>query len=71
MSALLKLSPPSPGIVTEVSDYQAQMRYTDGDLVRFRNTFPEKLGAWEQRDASIGFTIEGTVRALLSGITNL
>ena len=71
MSALLKLSPPSPGIVTEVSDYQAQMRYTDGDLVRFRNTFPEKLGGWEQRDASIGFTIEGTVRALLSGITNL
>ena len=71
MGTLLKLSPPSPGIVTEVSDYQAQMRYTDGDLIRFRNTFPEKLGGWEQRDASVGFTINGTARAILSGITNL
>ena len=71
MAALLKLAPPSPGIVTEVSDYQAQMRYTDGDLVRFRNTFPEKLGGWEERDASIGATIGGTIRSILSGTTNL
>ena len=71
MGTLLKLSPPSPGIVTEVSDYQAQMRYTDGDLIRFRNTFPEKIGGWEERDASIGATINGTIRSVLSGITNL
>ena len=71
MGTLLKLSPPSPGIVTEVSDYQAQMRYTDGDLIRFRNTFPEKIGGWEERDASIGATVNGTIRSILSGITNL
>ena len=47
------------------------MRYTDGDLIRFRNTFPEKIGGWEERDASIGATMNGTIRSILSGITNL
>ena len=35
------------------------------------HTFPEKLGGWEERDASIGATIGGTIRSILSGTTNL
>ena len=70
MASLVKISPPSPGVVTEISDYQAQMRYVDSDLIRFRNTFPEKLGGWQQRDASKNDPLSGTTRTIISGTTN-
>ena len=32
---LVKLTPPAGVVITEVTDYQAAMRYTDADKVRF------------------------------------
>ena len=47
---LVKLTAPA-GVTTEVTDYQAAMRYTDADKVRFRYGQPEKIGGWAKRDA--------------------
>ena len=52
---LVKLTPP-PGVITEVTDYQAGMRYTSADKMRFRFGQPEKIGGWTQRDAFSSFT---------------
>jgi len=45
MGSLVKLTP-TAGIVSDITDYQAQLRYTDADLVRFRAGAPEKIGGW-------------------------
>ena len=52
---LVKLTPP-PGVITEVTDYQAGMRYTSADKMRFRFGQPEKIGGWTQRDAFSSFS---------------
>jgi len=57
----VKLSPPA-GVVTEITDYQAGMRYTDADKVRFRFDQPEKIGGWLVRDAFSGTTFSGINR---------
>ena len=44
---LVKLTPPA-GVVTEITDYQAGMRYTDADKVRFRYDQAEKIGGWHK-----------------------
>ena len=58
---LVKLTPP-PGVITEVTDYQAGMRYTSADKMRFRFGQPEKIGGWTQRDAFSSFTFQGINR---------
>lgn len=39
-----------PGIVKDITEYASGQAgfYTDGNLVRFRNGFPEKIGGWEE-----------------------
>ncbi len=49
MGSLVNLTAP-PGIVSDITDYQAQLRYTDADLVRFSSGAPEKIGGWVYRD---------------------
>jgi hypothetical protein len=49
MGSLVNLTAPA-GIVSDITDYQAQLRYTDADLVRFRAGAPEKIGGWVYRD---------------------
>ena len=57
----VKLTPPA-GVVTEITDYQAGMRYTDADKVRFRFDQPEKIGGWQKRDAFSSATFSGVNR---------
>ena len=58
---LVKLTPP-PGVITEITDYQAGMRYTSADKVRFRFGQPEKIGGWAKRDAFNTSTFSGINR---------
>ena len=60
----VKLTPPA-GVVTEITDYQAGMRYTDADKVRFRYEQAEKIGGWQKRDAFSGTTFSGINRNIL------
>ena len=57
----VKLTPPA-GVVTEITDYQAGMRYTDADKVRFRYEQAEKIGGWLTRDAFSSTTFAGINR---------
>jgi len=58
---LVKLTPPA-GVFTEITDYQAGMRYTDADKVRFRFDQPEKIGGWTTRNAFNSTTFSGVNR---------
>jgi len=70
MGQYVKILPKTPGINTELTEFQSQMGFTDGDLVRFRNTFPEKLGGWRARDGSSS-ALSGTCRSIFSHVTQL
>ncbi len=48
---LVDLTAPA-GVVTEITDYQAGLRYTSADKVRFKYDQAEKIGGWYKRDAS-------------------
>ena len=48
---LIKLTAP-PGVVTDVTDYQAGMRYTNSDKIRFFQGYAEKIGGWAKRFSS-------------------
>lgn len=61
---LVKLTPPA-GVITEITDYQAAMRYTDADKVRFRYGQPEKIGGWAKRDAFSSASFNGVPRNIL------
>ena len=37
-----------PGINREVTSYSNEGGYFDGDKIRFRMGFPEKIGGWEK-----------------------
>ena len=58
---LVKLTAPA-GVVTEVTDYQAAMRYTNADKVRFKFDQPEKIGGWAKRDAFSSASFSGIPR---------
>lgn len=60
-----------PGIVTDVTEYSAEGRYTDGDKVRFTNTKAEKIGGWETETVSQATNpnqskVVGVVRRMLA-----
>ena len=52
---LVKLTAP-PGVITDITDYQAQMRYTNADKVRFFQGYAEKIGGWTKRFSSSQLT---------------
>ena len=51
----------TPGIVRESTDYANSGGWYDGDKVRFRSGFPEKIGGWVP---VTNVTFDGTCRAL-------
>ena len=55
----------NPGINKEGTDYTAEGGWFDGNLVRFRKGFPEKIGGWEKY---ITETYNGTGRKLLGWV---
>jgi len=50
-----------PGIVSDVTSYSAEGGFVDGDKIRFRLGFPEKIGGWEKANQN---TYLGTARSL-------
>ena len=52
---LVQLTAP-PGVITDITDYQAQMRYTNADKVRFFQGYAEKIGGWTKRFSSSQLT---------------
>jgi hypothetical protein len=56
----------NPGINREGTSYTAEGGWYDGNLVRFRKGFPEKIGGWE-KDTSNSYL--GTGRAIHSWVT--
>ena len=50
-----------PGIVSDVTSYSNEGGYVDGDKIRFRLGFPEKIGGWLKYSANI---YQGAVRSL-------
>ena len=41
-----------PGVNTDVTSYSAEGGWVDGDKVRFRLGYPEKIGGWLKYSAS-------------------
>ena len=50
-----------PGIVSDITSYSNEGGYVDGDKIRFRLGFPEKIGGWEKANSN---TYEGTARSI-------
>jgi hypothetical protein len=50
-----------PGIMSDITSYSNEGGYVDGDKVRFRFGFPEKIGGWIKHNAN---TFLGTARSL-------
>ena len=50
-----------PGIVNDITSYSAEGGFVDGDKIRFRLGFPEKIGGWEKSSAN---TYKGTARSI-------
>ena len=47
----LQLLKYNPGIVKDITEYAAGKNgpfYVDGDLVRFKNGYPQKFGGWQK-----------------------
>ena len=50
-----------PGIVSDITSYSNEGGYVDGDKIRFRLGFPEKIGGWVKANQN---TYEGTARSI-------
>ena len=50
-----------PGIISDITSYSAEGGFVDGDKIRFRNGFPEKIGGWVKANPN---QYEGTARSL-------
>ena len=50
-----------PGIVSDITSYSAEGGFVDGDKIRFRLGFPEKIGGWEKATSN---TYQGTARSV-------
>lgn len=53
----------SPGIQHDGSRYSAPNVWSDADKVRFRESFPEKIGGWQK---AVEFSFQGICRHLLA-----
>lgn len=61
-----------PGINRENTNYAGEGGWYDGDKIRFRSGFPEKIGGWQNLAASVGGavnTYKGVCRNLWNWIT--
>ena len=50
-----------PGINRDITSYSNEGGWVDGDKIRFRMGFPEKIGGWEKTSSN---TYQGTARSL-------
>jgi hypothetical protein len=50
-----------PGIVSDITSYSNEGGYVDGDKIRFRLGFPEKIGGWVKATTAI---YQGTARSI-------
>ena len=50
-----------PGINTELPDYANENGWSDGDKIRFRVGYPEKIGGWAKKGSN---QFIGAARAL-------
>ena len=55
-----------PGINTELPDYANENGWTDGDKIRFRVGYPEKIGGWARKGDN---QFIGSARALKPWLT--
>src|SRR6056300_203420 len=55
-----------PGVVSDITSESNEGGYVDGDKVRFRFGFPEKIGGWTKYTTS---TFEGSARRLHNWVT--
>ena len=55
-----------PGLNREGTDYSNEGGYYDGDKIRFRSGFPEKLGGWTRLSVNYFF---GVARSLWNWTT--
>ena len=55
-----------PGIISDITSESNEGGYVDGDKVRFRFGFPEKIGGWSKYTSS---TFQGTARRLHNWVT--
>ena len=58
---LVDLTAPA-GVTTEITDYQAGLRYTSADKVRFKYDQAEKIGGWVKRNATNNNPMQGVPR---------
>ena len=58
---LVDLTAPA-GVTTEITDYQAGLRYTSADKVRFKYDQAEKIGGWVKRNATNNDPMSGVPR---------
>ena len=56
-----------PGIIKEGTDYSSEGQYRDGNLVRFKQGHPEKVGGWAKNTAD---TTSGIPRRLMAWSNN-
>ena len=62
-----------PGIVKDLTEYSAGKNgpfYTDGNLVRFRNGYPTKIGGW-QEESFVGLDATGTADGINRTLTGV
>ena len=50
-----------PGIVSDITSYSNEGGYVDGNKIRFRLGFPEKIGGWEKANSN---QYQGTARSI-------
>ena len=50
-----------PGINADITSYSNEGGYVDGNKIRFRNGFPEKIGGWSKHNSN---TYQGSARRL-------
>jgi hypothetical protein len=69
----LQLLKYNPGIVKDITQYSAGKNgpyWVDGDLVRFRNGYPTKVGGWE-KDVITALNADGSITSTETSITGI
>ena len=69
----LQLLKYDPGIVKDITEYAAGKNgpfWVDGNLVRFRNGYPTKIGGW-QNDGMLGLDPSGTITQNYVALTGI
>jgi hypothetical protein len=69
----LQLLKYNPGIVKDITEYSAGKQgpfWVDGDLVRFKNGYPEKIGGW-QKEAINGLDASGNITTAPTQLTGI